>query len=148
MTHPITQPEVSGNAHQVALTLPPLAMACMLSRTSTLKELWDVVKTVQAWPGVTIASDGSGLCLSLDGVQLGHLRWNGRIDLPFGPEVGDQLMAEDMVTRDPDPPETQRVVFDVRTQADVGRALWLLRIAYLNVDSKLECRKDSHDHAI
>ncbi|HWE94921.1 MAG TPA: luciferase family protein [Tepidisphaeraceae bacterium] len=135
MTHSITQSEFPGEAHQVAPTLPPLAMACILSRTSTLKEVWDVVRMVEAWPGVTITPDGSGLRLSLHGVALGHVRWNGRIDLPFGPEVADRLVIDDLVIPDPDRPQTQRVVFDIRTQADVGSALWLFRIAYLCMDS-------------
>ncbi len=102
------------------------------------KEIWRVVQAVEAWPGVQIAADRSGLCLSLSGITLGHLRWSGRIDLPFGPEARDRLLAEEMAFRDPDQPDTDGVVFDVRTVADVDRAVWLLRLAYLSVDSKVD----------
>jgi Family of unknown function (DUF5519) len=147
MSHPSPQPKVSGDARQEASSVPPLAMALPLSRTSTLKEVWDVVKTVEAWPGVTIAPDGSGLCLTLGGVTLGHLRWNGRIDLPFAPEAGNRLIAEGMASRDPDRPGTNRVVFDVRTAADVDRAVWLLRLAYLSMDSKADTCASEVEHS-
>jgi hypothetical protein len=101
-----------------------------------LQEVWDVVQAARAWPGVAIKPGRGGLCLSIGAVTLGHLRWNGRIDLPFGPEVGDRLVAEGMATRDLDPPDQGRVVFDVRGSDDVDRAIWLLRLAYLSLDSK------------
>jgi len=100
-----------------------------------LKEMWDVVQAVGAWPGIAIATDPNGLCVVLRGVTLGHLRWNGRIDLPFTPELGDRLVAEQMATRDP---ESDRVVIDVRTGADVDRAVWLLRLAYLKASPKVQ----------
>jgi len=53
-----------------------------------LKEVWDVVQGAEAWPGVTVAPDRNGLRLSLGGAILGHLRWNGRIDLPFRAKYG------------------------------------------------------------
>lgn len=107
-----------------------------------LKEVWDVVQEVGAWSGVAIVPDGSGLCLglALSGVMLGHVRWNGRIDLPFAPEIRDRLVAEEMASCDPDEPDASRVVFVVRTMADVDRAVWLLRLAYLNVDSNVDAR--------
>jgi len=64
-------------------------------------------------------------------VRLGHLLWNGRIDLPFGPEAAEQLVAEEMAIRDPSGSHTGRVVFDIQTADDVNRALWLFRFAYL-----------------
>src|SRR5207248_1181073 len=111
-------------------------MASLWSRTSMLQEVWDVVQAARTWPGVAIKPDRGGLCLSIGGVALGHLRWNGRIDLPFGPELGDRLVAEGMATRDFNRPDQGRVVFDVRGGADVDRAIWLLRLAYLSLDSK------------
>ena len=108
-----------------------------------LKEIWDVVQAVGAWPGVTFASDRSGLCVAIRGVTLGHLGFDGRIDLPFTTQVADRLVAEQMVSRDP---YTDRVLFDVRSVADVDRAVWLLRLAYLSVDSVPDlCRRTQGD---
>jgi hypothetical protein len=139
MRHSITQPDVSRDRQQEAVAALPAAMAGWIwSRTRMLKEVWNVVQVVGAWPGVSMAPDRNGLCLSLRGVLLGHLRWDGRIDLPFGPEAADRLVAEEMASRDPDQPDTGRVVFDVRSAADVDRAVWLLRLAYLSVESNVD----------
>jgi hypothetical protein len=100
-----------------------------------LDQVWGVVDAVSAWPGIVISQVPDGLCLRLGGLVLGRLRWNGRVDVPVGAEMRDRLVAEGMAARDPDDVEAERVVFAVRTAADVDRAVWLLRLAYLGVDS-------------
>jgi len=99
-----------------------------------LKEFWDVVHVVGSWPGAAITRDRRGLCLTLNAVKLGHLDWGGRLVLPFGPEMRDQLVAEQLAHRDPDHPDDGHAIFDVRTGGDVKRAVWLLRLAYLHQD--------------
>jgi len=116
-------------------SLPPAAIAFLWSRTGRLKEAWEVVQALGNWPGAAIVPDRGGLCLTLGDVRLGHLLWNGRIDLPFGREAADQLIAEEMASRDPGEPHTGRVVFDIQSADDVNRALWLFRFAYLVADS-------------
>src|SRR5258707_9594882 len=101
-----------------------------------LRQVFDVVQVVRAWPGVTLRRDRSGVCLALGEVVLGHLRWDGRIDLPFAPETANRLVAEDMARFDPEHPDGDRVVFDLQSAADVDRAVWLLRLSYLNLDAK------------
>ena len=114
--------------------------AWLWARTGMLMPVWEVVHTVSAWPGMVIAPDRSGMCLRLGGVVLGELRWSGRLDLPFGREMADRLVSEEMVARDPDKIDATRVVCDVRTVADVDHAVWLLRLAYLSVDpTKTTC---------
>lgn len=129
----IMQPDTR---HQQGMGPPPEAMAILWSRVSWLKEAWDFVQAVMAWPGVTIAVERDGLCMALNGIRLGRLRWSWRIDLPFEWEMADRLVVEQMVTRDPENPDTHRVVFDIRTPADVDRAVWLFRLAYLTADSR------------
>jgi hypothetical protein len=122
------------------LSAESAALAYLWTRTPILKEVWDVVDAVGVWPGAAIAPDHNGLSLMLRGVTLGHLDWNGRLDLPFRPEVRDRLVAEEMASRDPDHPQTNGVVFVVRTSVDVDRAIWLLRLGYLIVDAKADPR--------
>ncbi len=100
-----------------------------------LKEFWDVVQAVGIWPGAAATRDRRGLCLTLNGVKLGHLDWGGRLVLPFGPEMRDELPVRRMADLCHDPADAGRSIFDVRTAADVSRALWLLRFAYLIADS-------------
>jgi len=136
MKHAIPQSNDHHDAQQLVLAAPAAATAAYLwTRTSMLRQVWDLVQAVGEWPDVVIATKPTGLCLTLGGVVLGHLQWNGRIDLPFGPKLRDRLVTERMASRHPDFSETDRVVFDVRSQADVDRALWLLRLAYLSAES-------------
>ena len=101
-----------------------------------LKEFWDVVQTVGTWSGTAITRDRRGLCLMLNGMTLGHLDWDGRLVLPFGSEMRDELAAPETAKLDPDPADASRSIFSIRTAADVNRALWLLRSAYLIADPK------------
>lgn len=101
-----------------------------------LKEVWRVVQVVGAWPGVAITPGGDGLCIAVGHVVVGYLRWNGRIDLRFAPDVRDRLMSEELAGCVPGARDTGHVACDVRSLADVNRALWLLLLAYLSVDSK------------
>jgi hypothetical protein len=101
-----------------------------------LKEFWDVVQTVGTWSDTAITRDRRGLCLMLNDVKIGHLEWDGRLVLPFGPEMRDELAIPGTGDLDPDPTDASRSIFNIRTAADVNRALWLLRSAYLIADSK------------
>lgn len=96
-----------------------------------LNQMWDVVSELAAWPGVRIITAQYGLSITLRGVMLGRLHWNGTLDLPFGPEVPEQLLAEMMTTSDPDNHGERRVVFSIRSPADIDHAVWLLRLAFL-----------------
>jgi hypothetical protein len=116
--------------------MPAAAMARLWGRTSTLREIWDLILTVERWPDVAVAADGNGLCFTVGGATIAHVRWNGRTELPFTPDLRDRLVAEEMANRDPDDPDAEHVVFNVRSAADFDHAIWLLRIAYLTVDSR------------
>ena len=119
MTHICTRSIVSRDYRAGML---PHAMAALWSRTSMLKEFWDVVQTVGTWPGAAITRDRRGLCLTVNGVKLGHLDWDGRLVLPFGPEMRDELAIPGTARLDPDPTDASRSIFIVRTPDDVNRA--------------------------
>jgi hypothetical protein len=133
MTHTMTRSVVFPD-HRVDIL--PNAMASLWSRTSMLKEFWDVVQAVGTWPGAVITRDRRGLCLTLNGVKLGHLDWDGRLVLPFGPEMRNELVAEKIANRGPEQADMEYATLDVRTADDVHRGLWLLRFAYLIEDAK------------
>ena len=144
MNHSLTKPDALSKPRQELLLAETAGMAALWSRTGMLKEIREIVHAVAGWPEVRITPSRTGLCVTLGNVTLGRVRWNGRIDLPFGPNVLRPLMAERMVDRDPDQLDRERAVFEVRSMADVDRAIWLLRFAYLMGDSKVDvCRFDS-----
>jgi hypothetical protein len=126
------------------LVILPTAMARLWSHTSWLSEFWDVVQVFGAWSGAAIIEDRHGLRLTLSGVDLGHLRWGGRLVLPFGPNVRNALVAEKMARIEPERPNANKVVLDIRNATDVNRALSLLRLAYLISDSDRNDRRSSH----
>jgi hypothetical protein len=101
-----------------------------------LKEFWAIVQAVGSWTGTAITRDRRGVCLTLDGVKLGHLDWDGWLVLPFEAEMRNQIVAEKLAHRDPGQPDTGHAILNIRTADDVDRALWLLRIAYLIQDAK------------
>jgi hypothetical protein len=142
MKRSYTLPTAPDQPHPLVLAAPSAATAAWLwSRSDMLQQTWDVVQAAADLPGVVTTPHPGGLCLTLDdGAALGRLRWDGRIYLMFGPEVRNRLVAEEMARLDPDQPDADRVVFDLRSGADVDRAAWLLRLAYLYADSIVEAR--------
>jgi hypothetical protein len=132
----------SGNRHVVIL---PTAMALVWARTSLLREFWDVVQAVGSWSGAMIIQDRKGLRLTLNQVELGRLNWGGQLIIGFGPESRNAIVAEGMARVDPDQPNAHRVLINIRNASDVNRALTLLRLAYLTLDSdpsELHGRRD------
>jgi Luciferase len=125
MKQSIARPHVSHDVQEGALPEsppPPAAMGYLWSRTGMLEKISLVVRDVGAWQDVAIAPDCDGLCLTVSGVTLGQLRWNGRIDVPFGLEVRDRLVAVALLDRDD--PDAAHVVLDVRGAAGVDHAVW------------------------
>ena len=125
-----TDTDGSKDAAKDALPSALTHMPFVWTRTSKVTEVWDIVRAIRLWLNVAITADSSGLCFSVTGNSLAHLNWEGRLDLPFGPKVLDELMAVDTDAGKPD-----RTVFQVQSDADVDSAVRLLRLAYLIVDS-------------
>ena len=127
MNHSNARPHISCDSDQAAL------MGYLASRTALLKEVSQIVLRITAWQDVAITPDRNGLCLTLRGLKLGYLHWNGRIDVALGSELRDELVAQKMAKSHPEEPDAGVVVFDVRGGASVDRAIWLLRLAYLDL---------------
>src|SRR5438552_15093516 len=94
MKRSITQTDIARDPPQTLPPAPSATMARLWSRGSSLNEIWQVIDAIGQWPDVMIMPDRSGLCVSLNRVVLGHLRWNGRIELPFGSQLRGRLMPE------------------------------------------------------
>jgi hypothetical protein len=138
MKQSITQQQDLRALPKVVLPARTAVTASRWSCPSLPKEVWDVVHTVGRWPDLAIVPDRSGLCLSLRGVTLGHLSWDRRVDLQFGPEVRARLADEELARRDPDMGDSDGIGLVLRTEADVDHAVWLLKLAYCSVDLRLD----------
>jgi len=135
MTYAMTKQDVLYDPQFEWAPSPSASMGRLWSRTSKLKVVWDLVHAIGDWRDIKFSPDRCGFSISLGGVTLGHLDWNGRLDLPFGPEMRTQLVEEEMVSPDPRYPGAECVMFNIQSGVDVDRATWLLRLAYLVLDS-------------
>jgi luciferase-like monooxygenase len=134
-----------------ALRLSPDSLeraAYVWSRTRFVQEIEQVLHATGAWPGMVIQPDRFGLQFIAGNATLGNLRWDARLDVPFPADVGDRLVAEGMAACDPDESRADRVVWIVRTPADVDRAVWLLRLSYLRCCGNLEVHVASNPLSI
>jgi hypothetical protein len=105
--------------------------AYLWSRTRWLGEIEDVLKAAGSWRDMAIRRDRCGVQFVIGDATLGHLRWDGRLDVAFPSALCKRLVAEGMAALDPDDSRAVGIVWIVRTVADVERALWLLRMAFL-----------------
>lgn len=105
-----------------------------------LKELLQLLQEVKTWPGAQITPDRNGLSFSLGSEPFGRVDWKGRVDVPLPADVRDRLVAERMAALDPDQPDAHRVVFAIGSTADVGWALWLLRLGYRRLEPTMPPR--------
>src|SRR4051812_33532074 len=109
----------------------PAHAAYVWSRTGLLQQIQQLLQAARGWPDVVFQPDYRGLQFLAGDQALGHLRWDGRLAVPFPAELGERLVAEGMAARDPDDRRRDRVLWIVRSRMDLDRAIWLLRLAYL-----------------
>ena len=109
----------------------PVGTVNLANRTNRLNEIDMVLEEIETWPGLVIKAQRNGLQLVVRGAPLGYLRWDGRLELPFPADIGDRLVGEEMAVPASDQSESERLVWIVRSPADVERAVWLLRLSYL-----------------
>jgi hypothetical protein len=72
-----------------------------------------------------------GIEFNLGKAEIGHLHRGGVMDIPFPMNLRNQLLMEGLVTKHHWLPESGWVTFRVRSEADIPRALWLLKLSYL-----------------
>ena len=89
-------------------------------------------QTVLSWPGMSASPHRfGGLEFNLGTVEVGHVHYNGMVDIPFNSKIRHQLVKEGSAEPHHLLKETGWITFFVRTEADVEHAIWLFRISYL-----------------
>lgn len=91
---------------------------------------------VTAWDGVQTAPHRFGgiefnLVAGNRVIEIGHVHGNSMVDIPFTRKIRDILVAEGKTSEHHLLPETGWSSFYLRSEADVERAIWLLRVSYL-----------------
>ena len=87
---------------------------------------------VAGWTGVTVHPHRFGAReFRLRGVELGHLHPTGELDLPMSRALRNELIAQGMAEPHRWVPDSGWMTFRLGGDADLKRAVWLLRLAYL-----------------
>jgi hypothetical protein len=96
---------------------------------SYLKRLAD---EVSSWPNVSVHSHRfGGQEFRFGKAEIGHLHSNGTVDIPFPRAIRDALLEEGQAEAHRWVPNSGWTTFRVRSDADVGHAVELLRVSYL-----------------
>ena len=91
-----------------------------------------VINHVSAWDGITVEPHRfGGREFKLDNIEIGHIHTGGLVDIPFTRAVREQLVAEQRAQPHHILPDSGWISFYMRVEGDFERALWLLRLSYL-----------------
>jgi hypothetical protein len=91
-----------------------------------------VIAAVSAWEAVTIEVHRfGGQEFKLENVEIGHVHQNGLVDIPFTRVIREQIVAEALAEPHHILPESGWISFYMRQGDDVARAIWLLRLSYV-----------------
>ena len=98
---------------------------------------------VSAWPRVSAhAHRFGGKEFRVGKAEVGHVHNSGEVDIPFPRAFHDELLARGLAQRHRWAPNTGWVTFRVRDEADIERAVWLMRLSYLRF--ALKAAADPH----
>jgi len=87
---------------------------------------------VASWPNVSVHSHRfGGQEFRFGKAEIGHLHSNGTVDIPFPRALRDALVKEGQAEEHRWVPNSGWTTFRVRSGADVGHAVELLRVSYL-----------------
>ena len=97
-----------------------------------MNDLSDLEKEVAAWPGVTVHPHRfGGREFRFGKAEIGHLHAGGTLDIPFPRAVRDALIEDGEAEEHRWVPNSGWTTFRVRSRADVGHAIELMRMSYL-----------------
>lgn len=100
-----------------------------------IKQLED---EVSAWPNVSVHPHRfGGKEFRFGKAEIGHVHRGGTVDIPFPRAVRDALLEEGRAEEHRWVPNSGWATFEVRGEADVARAVELMRISYLRYALKV-----------
>jgi hypothetical protein len=87
---------------------------------------------VAGWPHVSVAPHQfAAKEFRFHKAEIGHVHFWGDVDIPFPRTLHDLLLAEGRAQRHRWLPDSGWVTFHLHDEADVERAVWLMRLSYL-----------------
>ena len=91
-----------------------------------------IQQAVSPWEGVSVKPHRfGGVEFNFGTAEIGHIHLHGLLDIPFPVKIRNQLLAEGLVSKHHVLPDSGWISFRVRSEGDLERAVWLLRLSYL-----------------
>lgn len=91
-----------------------------------------IQEEVASWPEVSVAPHRfGGKEFRFEKGEIGHVHFWGDVDIPFTRAIRDLLLAQGVAEPHRWVPDSGWITFHLRDDADVGRAIWLMRLSYL-----------------
>jgi Luciferase len=104
-----------------------------------VRGFWEMIRSianaiegeVRTWPGVTVASHGSGFIeFRIGRRELGHLHGSRLADLPFPVRIREQLVSDGKAQLHHAHPESGWVSFYIQSADDISAVIDLFRLNY------------------
>lgn len=90
-----------------------------------------LVTEISSWPEVSVHSHRfGGREFRFRAAEIGHVHVDGTLDIPFPRRIHDALLEEGLAEEHRWVPGSGWTTFHVRTEHDLGHAVWLARLAY------------------
>lgn len=87
---------------------------------------------VSGWTNISVHPHRfGGTEFQFGDAEVGHVHTNGIVDIPFPRSVRDALLAEGLAEEHRWVPISGWITFQMRSEEDLGHALWLMRLSYL-----------------
>jgi hypothetical protein len=103
-----------------------------IKQGSEMKHLEKLEQELSSWAGVSTHSHRfGGSEFRFNAAEIGHIHTGGTVDIPFPRSVRDALLTEGLAEEDPWVPNSGWITFQVRGEADLKHAVWLMRLSYL-----------------
>lgn len=107
-----------------------------------------VIDEVSTWNQIT-ADDGrfksDAFRLGSSSREIGHIHQWGAVDIGFPRPIRDQLLAEGKTGPHHVLPNSGATTLHIKTEADIERALWVLRFSYLYQVNRLQHTLDDRN---
>jgi Family of unknown function (DUF5519) len=90
-----------------------------------------ITEAVSSWGGITLTPHRfGGTAFMLGKRELGHIHGDRLVDIPFPKPIRDQLISTGQAEPHHILPDSGWVSFFLRTEADVDRAIQLMRTSF------------------
>ncbi len=96
-----------------------------------MKPLKKLEDTVASWPQISVHPHRfGGREFRFANAEVGHVHDGGIVDIPFPRSIRDALLTEGLAEEHHWVPNSGWTTFRVRSDKDIQRATWLMRLSY------------------